>query len=169
MLSDGKFMVRHSSNGENIVLQTESHKQHNRNIREEKSSKSSLFWDSKKRKPGIYTIILLSAITIMLMFWVILDYVGSFHEIKVVIDHDGNYWCRINSGDEHFDIIGGYGHKEYSFVESEGITMEVCVYLDGSHTSPINITIYDNGNKAIHSSFPFSSGYSVQLEYVVGE
>jgi hypothetical protein len=132
-----------------------------------KTPKSSFFWDTDKKQPSKYSMIIIMLITIMMLAWLSFDALTSVHDIKIEIDYDGQYHGIIEYGDDFHNIAGGFGDRKFSLNVPKGTTIWVYIYKDKFSSDPVGITFYDNGMLASQNIFT-EYGSSCEMSYYVG-
>jgi hypothetical protein len=134
---------------------------------EAKITKKSFIWDTEKKRPSKYFFFILIVITISILSWAIVDLITETHEIKFVIDYNGNWDAEIEF-EGNYEYIEGSGHREVSYRVTEGTFLSIMVYPHDSNSRYITVEIYDDGNRVRDGKWSDTID-SIFLEYTVGE
>lgn len=134
----------------------------------EKPVKSTIFWNAERKRPSTVLIVALVAFTLIFLLYGIVETINSFHEIKIVIESDGEYYGNIRYGDEYEYFSRDTGNREFMFTIREGVTVDIWINRYSSEMDPMTIWIYDNGELVVER-IPSLNDNRVKIEYIVGE
>jgi hypothetical protein len=110
------------------------------------SKKSSMFWNSEKKRPSNLVILIIIGLTLIFLVSGILSTLAKFNELRVIVDCDGYYQGNIEWIDTDNWIEEGKGKRIFTFhvrlKTAVTITVERADY--SSSSSYFTLEIYDN-------------------------
>jgi hypothetical protein len=130
--------------------------------------KNNPFWDKEGKKPTKFTFILLIAITASFLIWGILDTIDDFHEIKIVVDCDEDYYGSVVYENEYNSIDRGSGLREFSYEVREGLTITITFRRTTNDlgSNPLYLKLYYNGNLVLNIT-EYADQRQTVLEYTI--
>jgi hypothetical protein len=132
----------------------------------EKILKRSIFWDKGKKRPSVYTFLIIIAIWAIFIAWVISETVLNIHEIEVVFEYGGHFEAEIYFGD-NYEYIAEQGRREMTRSLHKVSTISISFRKADEGTELLSVELYDNGQLVTRRGVG-SPGVSMNINYVVG-